>query len=111
MCTILESLKGINAYPIPLRTFDEVAGRRGLDLSSETTEDVMTGAAYNLARADLLLWLSFAPDITQGGQSFSFTDEQRMQLRNRARSLYNVFGTEDEAYATKTVYGYKGSRL
>lgn len=111
MSTILESLKGINSYPIPLRTLDEVAERRELDLCSEANEETKAGAGYNLALADLLMWLSFAPNISQGGQSFSFTDEQRMQFRNRARSLYDEFGTEDEAYATKTVYGYKGSRL
>lgn len=111
MSTILEALKGINAYPIPLRTLDEVAERRGLDLRAEATKETMTGAGYNLALADLLMWLSFAPGITQGGQSFSFTDEQRLQLRNKARSLYDEFGTEDEAFVPKTVYGYKGSRL
>lgn len=111
MGTILEALKGVNAYPVPIRTFDEVAVRRGIDLTSEVTRDVMAEPGYNLAAADILMWLSFAPSISQGGQSFSFTDEQRMQFRNRARSLYDEFGTEDEAYATKTVYGYKGSRL
>ena len=111
MRTILEALKGINAYPIPHRTLDEVAVRRGIDLCSEATKETMAGADYNLALADLLLWLSFAPDISQGGQSFSFTDEQRMQMRNEARALYKDFGAEDGAYAPKTVYGYKGSRL
>lgn len=111
MSTILEALKGINAYPIPLRTLDEVAERRGLDLCSEATKEAMAGADYNLALADLLMWLSFAPNISQGGQSFSFTDEQRLQLRNRARALQDQFMDEEEAQQNKPVYGYKGSRL
>lgn len=108
--TVLEALKGLNAYPIPLRTLGETAERRGLDLCAEATKAVLAGKDYNLAAADLLMWLSFAPDVSQGGQSFSFTDEQRRRLRNRARGLYRDFGAEAESGA-KTVYGYKGSRL
>lgn len=109
MATILETLKGVNAYPVPLRTLDGVAEDRGLTLTDEATREVMRGRAYNLALADLLLWLAYAPNISQGGQSYSFTDEQRTQFRNRARGLYEEFG--EESAATKPIYGYKGDRL
>lgn len=109
--TVLECLKGVNAYPIPLRTLVNVMEYRGLSSADIATQEVMQGKDYNLALADLLLWLSFAPDISQGGQSFSFTDEQRLQLRNRANRLYLQFGGAQEAAQTKPVYGYKGSRL
>ncbi len=46
--TVLESLKGINAYPIPLRTITETATREGLTLSDETTQQILTSKAYNL---------------------------------------------------------------
>ena len=110
MATILEALKGVNAYPVPLRTLVENAERRGLDLSAEATRELLNGADYNLVVADLLLWLSFAPDVSQGGQSFSFTDEQRVQLRNRANALYKEFDAT-EAGTPKPIYGYKGNRL
>lgn len=109
--TILESLKGVNAYPIPLRTLNSVMERRGLSKSDEATQVVMRGASYNLATADLLKWLSSAPDITQGGQSFGFTDEQRLQFRNRANRLYKQYGDAEEAAQNKPIYGYKGNRL
>ena len=111
MATILESLKGVNAYPVPLRTLVETAERRGLKLTDEATREAMGKADYNLAVADILLWLAFAPNITQGGQSFSFTDEQRQQFRQRANALYEAFGTDEEIDAHKPSYGYKGSRL
>lgn len=110
MATILEALKGVNAYPVPLRTLIEFAERRGLDLSAEATKEILDGANYNLVVAELLLWLSFAPDISQGGQSFSFSDEQRVQLRNRANALYKEFDAT-EAGTPKPIYGYKGNRL
>lgn len=109
--TVLDSLRGVSMYPIPQRTLDELAARWGLALDGEATQEVLRGKAFNLALAALLLWLSFAPDITQGGQSYSFTDEQRLQLRNRARALQDQFMDEEEAQQNKPVYGYKGSRL
>jgi hypothetical protein len=109
MATVLETLKAVNAYPVPLRTFIETAEQRCLTLNEEATREVLTGRGYRLAYADLLLWLSLAPNITQGGQSYSFTDEQRQQFRNQAKALYDECG--EVSVAAKPIYGYKGSRL
>lgn len=109
MATVLETLKGVSAYPVPLRTLIETLELRGLSLEETATHDVMVGRAYKLAKADLLLWLSLAPNIGQGGQSFSFTDEQRQQFRNQAKALYDE--CDEVSAATKPIYGYKGSRL
>lgn len=108
MATILEALKGINAYPIPFRTLVETAEGRGLSLADEATAAVLAGKAFRLATADLLLWLSLAPNVSQGGQSFSFTDEQRVRLRQRAQSIYDEY---DDTGGTGVKYGYKGSSL
>lgn len=108
--TVLERLKGVNAYPIPMRTLMGVMEHRGLYHDDEATQEVMRGAKYNLAIADLLMWLALAPDVSQGGQSYSFTNEQRVNFRNRARALYDEF-SDDEATTPKPIYGYKGSRL
>lgn len=110
MATILEALKGVTAYPVPLRTLTGIAQRRGLSLEAEATQAVTTGAAYNLSVADALIWLSYAPDVSQGGQSYSFSEDQRVRLRNRANTLYKEFGA-DGAGTQKPIYGYKGSRL
>jgi hypothetical protein len=108
MATVLESLKGINAYPIPLRSIVGAAEYRGLVITDEATQEKMQSAAFKLTKADLLLWLSFAPDVSQGGQTYSFTDEQRVQFRNQANALYKEC---DEGGQSKSIYGYKGSRL
>ena len=109
MATILDALKGISAYPIPPRTLVEVAEGRGISLSEEATQAVITGRLYRLAKADLLLWLFLAPNVGQGGQSYSFTDEQRKQFRNQANAIYAELG--DVRAAAQPTYGYKGSRL
>lgn len=109
MITILDALQGVNAYPMPLRTLQEIAERRGVTLTDEATASVLKEAPFNLCRADVLLWLSYAPNISQGGQSYSFTEEQRIRMRNKAQELYDEFEEEDNAPIT--IYGYKGSRL
>lgn len=107
--TILEALKGINPYPIPFRTLSEVADRRDIDLTGEADKLATAGRTYRLAIADLFLWLAFAPDITQGGQSYSFTDAQRTEFKNKAYAVYDEL--KDSSASTKTIYGYKGSKL
>lgn len=109
MAKVLDALKGINSYPVPLRTLVEIAERRGITLEQEAGVEVLKGREFNLCRADILLWLAYAPDITQGGQSYSFTNEQRTAMRNLAQQLYGEL--EDEGCAQRTIYGYKGSRL
>ncbi|EJW95956.1 hypothetical protein EVA_15942 [gut metagenome] len=109
MARVIDHLKGINAYPIPQRALAEIADKRGLNLEETITAGDMLEAAYQLAKADLLLWLSIAPDVAQGGQSFSFTDAQRKQLRSQADAIYHRF--EEANQATAVRYGYKGSRL
>lgn len=109
MATILESLKSVSAYPVPLRTLVETGERRGLSLNAEATQEELRGKAYRLAVADLLLWLSLAPNVSQGGQSYSFSEEQRKALRNQANGIYDELG--EETSSAQPTYGYKGSRL
>ena len=82
MITILEVLKGINAYPIPQRTIGEIAIKRSLNLDADLTSDIAVSKGFLLAKADLYMWLSFAPDVSQGGQSYSFSEDQRTSFRN-----------------------------
>lgn len=107
--TILDALKGLTAYPIPLRALAEIAEGRGVALHEEATEEALSGKAYNLAKADVFLWLFSAPNITQGGQSYSFSDAQRTEFKNRAHRLFSEYDTGNAA--TKPIYGYKGTRL
>ena len=109
MITVLDALRGVNAYPIPLSELVRAAELGGLDAQSEATADITSSAGFKRSKAELLLWLALAPDISQGGQSYSFTDEQRLQLRHQARALLAECG--DGEALPKAVYGYKGSRL
>jgi hypothetical protein len=109
MATILDALRSVNAYPIPMHTLVETAERYKLSISADATQACLHGRDYLLAKADLLRWLSFAPNITQNGISFSFTDEQRHDFRKEADRVAEECGG-DETRITAT-YGYKGSKL
>lgn len=108
MLTIVEALKRISSYPIPQATVLSVMASRGLSEGEVFTPEVQKRKEYNLATADLLNWLSLAPNVSQGGQSYSFSSEERKYMRQQASLLYDEF--EDES-PKKTIYGYKGSRL
>jgi len=111
MATILDSLKSINGYPVPLRTFEDVATMRSLDLATEVTSDILISANYRLAKADIMRWISFAPNVNQSGVSFDILYSDRERLREMANTIYGELG--DEAYIgeKKVKFGYKGSRL
>lgn len=108
MATVLDALRGINAYPVPLRAITARAERRGLCLDTEATQDVLGSREYRLAEADMLVWLSCAPNVSQGGQSYSFSEYERKQYRNAAFAVYDELG---EPFQSGVTYGYKGSRL
>lgn len=109
MATIKDCLTAISMFPIPSGTINEVALRRELDLFLDATEIVAQSRSYNLARADLYIWLSLAPTLSQGGQSYSLSEEQRLQFRSRAKAIYEEFGENDGT--SRPTFGYKGSRL
>lgn len=109
MATIIDSLKAVSSYPVPPRTLAATAAVRGLLPEDEATAEALRGRDYLLARADLLMWLSAAPNVTQGGQSYSFTDEQRRQMRRDAKAVYDEL--EPQAASGCVSFGYKGDRL
>lgn len=102
--TIQEALSGITNYPIPQRTFNMVAGRRGLDLQAEATQDVMNSGEYRKAEADINAWLATSPTFTEGGVSFSFSQAERDAFRREAAKIYSENGA-------KPKYGYQGEDL
>ena len=104
MASVLDSLKSVSSYPIPSATIETMASLRGLrldwDISSQEKEFLLT-------KADLLMWLSLAPNISQEGISYSFTDNQRASYASLAKSITSNY--EDEL-PKQVKFGYKGSR-
>jgi hypothetical protein len=111
MATILESLKSVSGYPVPEGVFAKAATLRGLTLGDEATEDVFSSAGYRLAEADVLKWVSFAPNIHQADVSYDILYSDRQQMRERANAIYGELGDAAHISGNKTKFGYKGNRL
>lgn len=108
--TTLEALLAVSSYPIPKRTIETIAVKRAVVLDGEATDEVVKSAPYRLAVADLYVWLYFAPNVSQGGQSYSFTDAQRNWWKKQAMATYEEL--EDDALsALQGQYGYMGAKL
>ena len=109
MATVYDTLKSLSAYPIPSDVLKDMAGRRGVDASLEATPERCATPAFQLAKADALMWLSNAPNISQGGISYSFSEDQRMSLRRQSADIYLEHRAADRP--KKSIYGYKGSNF
>ena len=104
--TLQEALKSITNYPIPQRTLDRVAAGRGLNLEAEADQSTLESGNYRLATADLMMWLVTAPNISEGGVSFSFSQEERNQFKKEAASILAELGAPK-----RSNFGYKGEHL
>lgn len=114
--TLINHLQGLNAYPIPKRTVDSIAVKRGIYADYNVIyryQDEALQRTVSLCEADVYAWLSMAPDVTQGGQSYSFSDSERAALRSKANALYRACGEEESVISDgkTTAYGYKGDKL
>lgn len=113
MATVLELLKGLTNYPVPSRTIERIALLRDVDLSAEADTSVIQSKEYQLAEADVMRFVSTAPNIAQAGISFDTLVTDRQALRVQANLIYKKYG--DEMYQPestgKAKFGYKGDRL
>lgn len=105
--TLSEYLRGLTNYPVPEAALQSILSKRGLDGGSTTTDDKL----LCLVTADLYSWVALAPDISQGGQSYSILYGVREYYRKRANELYRAGGEPVEEVKAKVRYGYKGERL
>jgi hypothetical protein len=104
--TILEALKSISNYPVPQRVFNRVAAGRGLVLDQVAISTDFESSAYKGAESDIMTWLTTAPNVSEGGVSFSLSQNEREQLKREADSLLDQIGTP-----RVSIFGYKGENL
>ena len=110
MRTVYDTLKAETAYPVPAATLEKILSARGLDAQAEAAAQTAAGKQYRLAVADLYKWLVYAPDVAQGGPSYTLTDAQRGALKTAANAVYKEYA-ESDCTNVGVSFGYKGSRL
>lgn len=87
MGTIISALQSVSLYPIPTATVESALSANGLSGSDEATESVLNSSAFKRAKSSVYMFLSIAPNISQGGVSFSFTAKEKDMFRRMASEL------------------------
>jgi len=82
---------------------------RGLHPDEDFRGGIATRKEYQLLKADVLVYLSEVPNVTQEGVSFSILETTRQQMAKEAERIYRKYG--DPNAPKKPRYGYKGSLL
>lgn len=85
--TVIDALKAVNLYPLPTPTAIAIALESGLDYQQQATQEVISSKAYKHAKAKVLQWLAGAPNVTEAGATYSFTDAERADFRKQATLL------------------------
>ena len=106
---VLQSLRSISSYPIPTATIEDVAEGVGLAIDTELTQELRKDKRFKRAQARVYMFLSEAPNVSQGGISYSFSEEERRRFRLRAENLLEQIG--DATSEAGVEYGYKGEDL
>jgi hypothetical protein len=104
--TIGESIRAITGYPIPPAAVSNICEAHGLNADDKADMTVRSASGYNLAKADTYRYLSTAPNITQGGVSYSFSEDERDRFVNLADRLSSRYG--DAGGTAPVSCGYVG---
>lgn len=109
MNTIFQSLKSISNYPVPATTIEEAAEDFGLKPEGEATASVRNGRNFLLAKAKMYDFLAEAPNISQAGISYTFSESEKKRFKAKADAIRSGLGYED--ISTGSDYGYQGENL
>lgn len=108
--TIIDALRGLTGYPIPAAKLDTIAVECAVGLGDEFTPEIAASLNYKWAMAKVYRYLSEAPNISQGGVSYSFSADDRTRFASKSSSLLASIGYADEDDAGAQ-FGFKGSVL
>lgn len=106
--TILQSLKSLSGYPIPQLSLENVCEELGLTADGEADVDLRQQPEFKQAKAQVYLLLAEAPDVSQGGITYSFSEEDKKQFRLQAQALLEEVG--DTSLAGDN-YGWQGEDI
>lgn len=96
--TIFEAIKESVGYPISDNRANLALTKRGLTGTDQATSDILTGEAFELATADLIVWLITTPNISEGGYSLSISDKKA--LKEIASGIFAKWGIVDYTQPT-----------
>lgn len=106
---VLDSLQAISGYPLSRNSLKSICIECEVDANQEIDAECIKSANYKKAKAEVFLMLSQAPNISQGGVSYNFSQEERESFKANYYALMNEIGEEANLKLPK--FGYKGTNL
>jgi len=101
--TVKLALANISGYPIPDEVIEKTTIDRELVLTDNYTMTIRQSKNFELATADLYMWLYTSPDFKE--QEISFTQSERANFLLLANKLYLQHG---DANLVGGTYGFIG---
>lgn len=92
---VREAIKAMSAYPMPMAAVENIAAEAGIDAEAELTTDMRRGEGFMRAKALVYAFLAEAPNVTQGGVSYSFSQSERTRFERKAASILAELGADD----------------
>lgn len=100
-----KALMSISSYPIPAPVIENIAGAAGLEPDTEVDLEVRQSDPFRRATAGVYQYLSEAPNVSQGGISYIFSEDERTRFAQRASNILASLGESQEA---EIEVGYMG---
>ena len=101
-----QALMYLSNYPIPLPVIENIMNEQGLDVAtSDADADTRTSVAFKRCKAYVYLFLSKAPNVTQGGITYSFGQKEREGFARMANGILHDLGDTTEAEIEVGYYG------
>lgn len=100
------AIKSLSSYPIPAATIENICEEVGLDKEAEITKEDRRSYMFKKAKALTYAFLAEAPNITQGGISYTFSPDERSRFTKKSNSLLAELGENEEG--TDIPCGYIG---
>lgn len=105
--TNLQSLRSLSPYPLTSSFLETICTENGVEGCAEYNAEFGKTRAYRVCKARVYQYLAMAPNVSQGGITYSFSADERAYFRKLAIQL---FGDEDESVVNGE-YGYCGEDL
>jgi len=98
--TILEALKATVSYPVNDNQANLILIKRGLTGTATIDQTVAVSKDFELAQADLLVFLISAINVSESGYSISLSE--KVLIQKHASVIYSKHGEIDPFSATLT---------
>lgn len=89
-----DAIRAISSYPMPSSTIESILEEAGLDAVADITKEIRASDGFKKAKALAYAFLAEAPNITQGGISYTFSQDERSRFEKKSNSLLAELGED-----------------